>query len=138
MPLLEINWRPSHKDLRWFAAIQLVFFLGVAWVVASRYGAVSAAGAIAAVSALTAIVGVAAPPLVRPLYIAWMAAAFPIGWVMSHLLLAAVYYLVLTPIGLTMRMLGRDPMERRFDPKAESYWKSRPRKSPPERYFKQY
>ena len=50
-----------------------------------------------------------------------MFAVFPIGWVVSHLLLGVVYFLVLTPIGLTLRALGRDPLERRFDQSASSY-----------------
>ena len=56
------------------------------------------------------------------IYLGMAYAAFPIGLVISHAILAAVYYAVLTPIGLLMHLVGRDPMRRRFDPQAESYW----------------
>jgi hypothetical protein len=65
-------------------------------------------------------------------------AAFPIGFVVSHVILAIVYYLILTPIGLLVRAIGRDPMERRFDRDAESYWVVRQPIDDPGRYFRQF
>jgi hypothetical protein len=67
-----------------------------------------------------------------------MLAALPIGWTISHLVLGAVYYLVLTPIGLVMRLLGRDPMQRRFDRSAKSYWIERTPRTDPSRHFRQF
>jgi hypothetical protein len=67
-----------------------------------------------------------------------MAAVFPIGWLVSHLLLAAIYYLVVTPIGVMMRVCRYDPMQRRFDRQAATYWKPRRNTDDPQRYFKQY
>ena len=138
MALLEINFRPSDRELRWFSAIQLAFFLGVAYFVANKAGATTAAGSIAAASSIVAIAGLVAPRLVFPLYIAWMAAAFPIGWAMSHVLLAGVYYLVLTPLGLALRLAGKDLLERQLDRSAKTYWKERDPSPKVERYFKQY
>jgi hypothetical protein len=62
----------------------------------------------------------------------------PIGWVISHVILAVIYYLVLTPIGLLLRAAGRDLLARRRDPTAESYWIDRGAKPEVERYFRQY
>ena len=64
-------------------------------------------------------------PVLRPLYIGWMAFAFALGWVNSRLLLGLFFYLVLTPIGLIMRMTGKDLLDRRIDRTAESYWLKR-------------
>jgi hypothetical protein len=72
------------------------------------------------------------------MYIGWMYLAFPIGWTVSHVLLAVTYYLVLTPIGLIMRAVGRDPMRRRLDPEAKSYWIEHRPDRDPSRYFRQY
>jgi hypothetical protein len=63
---------------------------------------------------------------------------FPIGWTVSHLLLAAIYYLAIAPIGVIMRVCGYDPMQRRFDRNAETYWKRRQDRDDTKRYFKQY
>ncbi|HVZ93033.1 MAG TPA: SxtJ family membrane protein [Phycisphaerales bacterium] len=76
--------------------------------------------------------------LARRLYSGWMFAALPIGWTVSHLVLGAAYYLVLTPIGLVLRLLGNDPMNRRFDPAATTYWIKRGPPPDSSRYFKQF
>ena len=67
-------------------------------------------------------VGLVSPGLLRIVYLGMIYATLPIGIVVSYVILAATYYLVLTPIGLVMRLCGYDPMHRRFDRKAESYW----------------
>ena len=72
------------------------------------------------------------------LYRAWMFAALPIGWTVSHLVLAVVYYLVLTPIGLIRRILGNDPMTRQLDAGAASYWRAHTQQHDPGRYFRQF
>ena len=54
------------------------------------------------------------------------------------LILAVVYYLVLFPIGLILRLRGYDPMQRRFDRSAKSYWTPREQEEGTERYFKQF
>jgi hypothetical protein len=67
-----------------------------------------------------------------------MAVALPIGWVISHLILLATYYLVFTPVGLLMRLVGYDPLNRRFDRAAKSYWTQHDSGVETARYFKQY
>jgi hypothetical protein len=67
-----------------------------------------------------------------------MYAAYPIGWTISHLLLLIVYYVILTPVGLAMRLAGRDPLDRSPDPAAESYWVRRTPPDSPARYFRQF
>jgi len=41
---------------------------------------------------------------------------------LTYVVLTVTYYLVLTPMGLLMRLFRRDPLNLRFDPDAESYW----------------
>jgi hypothetical protein len=49
-----------------------------------------------------------------------------------------VFYGVLTPIGLLMRLFGRDPLNRTFDRSATSYWIEHDPGSDLDRYFQQY
>ena len=65
-------------------------------------------------------------------------ATFPIGLGVSHFILAVVYYLVLTPIGLLLRFSSYDPMGRRFDRSAKTYWTPHETEEGTERYFKQF
>lgn len=138
MAAVEINWNPSEKELRWFAGLQVLFFCAVAWLILRQSGSTTAASLIAGAAILAGVAGIVKPATVRPYYLAWMVAVYPIGWVMSHLILAGVYYLVLTPIGLLLRLTGRDPMQRRPDSEATSYWQQRPERDNPDRYFRQY
>jgi hypothetical protein len=59
--------------------------------------------------------------------------------VVSHVVLAIVYYLVVTPIGLVMRLVGYDAMKRRFDGEATTYWVHRPDNAADAKsYFRQF
>ena len=138
MALIDVNWNPSRKELRVFAGLQLLFFGLVAWSVHHRTESMTATMLILGVSTLAAVVGLCEPRVLRPVYVVWMAAVLPIGWIVSHLLIAALFYLVITPIGLTMRLCGRDPMERRFEPTAKSYWKLRRQETSTKQYFRQF
>lgn len=43
------------------------------------------------------------------------------------IVMAILFYAVVTPIGLVMRLTGRDPLRLRLEPEASSYWRTRPR-----------
>lgn len=138
MAVIEINWKPTTRDLRVFALVQLLMAFVVAWLLHRRLGWDAAAIGLAAVSLVLVVVGLASPVLLKPLFLLWMCAAFPVGWVMSHLLLGVVYYVVLTPIGFALRCRGRDTLGLKHRGDAPSYWTARP--DPPEspRYFRQF
>lgn len=88
--------------------------------------------------ALLALLVWLAPTLGCRLYVGWMLAALPIGWTLTHVILGLIYYLVLTPIGLLMRLTGKDPMQRRLERSAGSYWIERGDPDGASRYFKQF
>jgi uncharacterized membrane protein YjjP (DUF1212 family) len=138
MAVIEINWKPSNRDLRLFAVVQLAVMAVAAWLLHRRSGWDVMAVAVLVASLATLLVGMIAPPLMRPLFLVWMIAAFPIGWVMSHVVLAVVYYGVVTPIAFALRLGGRDTLQRKPRPDATTYWISR--STPPEisRYFRQF
>jgi hypothetical protein len=138
MAVVSIPWRPSRRDLRIFASLQLVFFAVIAVSVCRRYDACGFAVFLVSVSTLIAILGLVRPPMIRWVYVGWMLAVYPIGWVVSNVVIAVAYFGVVTPIGWLLRMRGYDPMQRRFDPQATSYWQPRPEPPERERYFRQF
>ena len=71
------------------------------------------------------VLGPAAPRILRLPYKAWMALALVLGYVMTRVLLTAVFVLIVTPLGIAMRLSGRDPMQRKRDPDRASYWSPR-------------
>jgi hypothetical protein len=137
MAVLEVNWNPSRRELRQFGVLWLVFFAGMAAWLYFRHGpglwpTVLGTGAVA-----VGLPGIAFPALLKPIYVGWMIAAFPIGWTVSHLLLGSIFYLVISPIGLLLRLFGHDPMKRKFDRSAKSYWIEHER-ADTARYFRMY
>jgi len=67
-----------------------------------------------------------APALVYPNsllwpYEGWMALGHVLGWINTRIILGVVFYVVVTPIGIVRRWLGRDPMGRQFRPYLDSY-----------------
>jgi len=62
-----------------------------------------------------------APDSMRSLYRTWIRVALQIGHVVNSVILAIVYFLVITPMGVVMRMMGKDPMRRKLDRNVDSY-----------------
>jgi membrane protease YdiL (CAAX protease family) len=69
-----------------------------------------------------AVLGSLAPVVVKPLFYAWMTLALALGWVMTRVLLTVFFFLVLTPVALIFRLIGRDALHRKLDRGAPSYW----------------
>ena len=61
-----------------------------------------------------------------------------LGWLNTRLILGLVFYLMITPLGLLIRLAGTDLLDEKIDKKAESYWKKRPPAPGPARYEKSY
>jgi len=137
--LIEANLDPSRRELRRFAAIWLPSFSALfGGVLLYATGSLVAAAAIWSGALLVSVLGLRFPGFMRVVYVGLVRLAFPIGLVVSALLLAFIYYLVITPIGVVLRWFGRDPLLRLRDEAATSYWI---RYDPPEeaeRYFEQF
>ena len=139
MALIELNTNPTDRQLRQFAGLVLpLFALLVGAILWWRFGQTTAAWTVCVVAVVVGAAGVVYPALVRPVYLGWMYASYPIGWVIGHVVMGVVFFLVLTPIGLVMRFLGRDPLDRKFDESQASYWQRRDPPSDPSRYFRQF
>jgi len=79
------------------------------------------------------------PVFLRPIYIIWMRLAFLLGWINTRLILIILFYLVLTPIGLCMRLFGVDSLDRKIEKGEISYWKKKEiRSSNPLNYERQF
>lgn len=139
MALLKVNWHPTHKELRSFGTIALIATvlisvllyaikgLGPRWILP-----ISALGLIIFVASRISI------KLTRIIYLGLTMLTLPIGFAISFVLLAAFYYIVITPIGLVFRLVRRDPLCRRFDNITKSYWLRRKPAETIDRYFRQF
>jgi len=96
--MIQINWYPSSRELRIFAAMWLAFF-GVLGLLAAIAGSPRAAVVLWGLAVSGGLTGLWRPSLVRLLYVIWMGVTFPIGLIVSNLMLLLVFYLVITPVG---------------------------------------
>ena len=94
--------------------------------------------AIAVAGAVIGITGLTRPDWVRYVYVAWMVAVSPIAFVVSNLIAAIVFYLVVAPIGFAMKLLRRDTLHLEFHNETNSYWQEKQMPKEPRRYFRQY
>lgn len=77
-----------------------------------------------------------APTWARWFYIGWHAVTRVIELALTWVLLALVFWLVITPVGLVRR--GRASPFKRFMPRAKSYWQNTPPVKDPARYYRQF
>ena len=80
------------------------------------------------------------PRALKAVYLAWMAVAFVLGFVVSHVILAVFFFLVMTPIGLLARLAGKDFLSLKLDRQAKTYWIQRETRQPktPAEYERQF
>jgi hypothetical protein len=120
------------------AALLPSLFVGAGALGLSGAPAALVVGLLVALGVGGAAVVLLAPALGARLWTLWMRAAAPVGWTVSHVILAIVYYGVLTPVGFIMRLTGYDPMRRAFERNAETYWIARREREDAGRYFRQW
>jgi hypothetical protein len=117
----------------------LVLLVGIpAWLLREGLPAAPVAAGLVALLVAAAAVVAARPEPGAALWRAWLEAAEPVGWSVSVVVLAAVWWLVVTPVGIVLRLTGHDPLEGRFDRKAESHWVDLDEVTDTERYFRQF
>ena len=145
--MIKIDWNPEPRTLRSFGRICLVAFplLGVmAWFRVLAFAALpesaspTVAIVLAALGVLCGLLSLAAPVALKPLFVGMSIVALPIGFVISNTLLILLYYLVVTPIALIFRLIGRDALHRRPDRDAATYWVPRTPPASLKRYFRQF
>jgi len=145
--MIELNLRPDARILRQFGFIALVGFSFLAacahfeWLVFAaglgswKSGVTAALLVLAGAATLFSLVY---PKANLPIYLGLSVIAYPIGFVLSYVIMGTLFFGLIGPVAIFFRVTGRDPMARRYDPDAESYW-SDPR---PERgrgsYFRQF
>ena len=136
--MIAINWNPDRRELRQFSVALLVFTVAIGGILWWKIGPNRISQALWIGGPLLAALGLAVPRALRYVFVGMSLLAFPIGYVVGFVALALVYYLLITPIGLVFRLLGRDPLHRKPDASLDTYWISRGETPPAKRYFQQF
>ncbi len=113
--LIDIDWQPSDRKCRQFAAgLVVVLMLGI-WLSILPGAVLYTVPIIVAISWLL-------PRALVPLYIAVTVVTLPIGMVLGEVALIAIYFVVFVPIGCLFRLMKRDALQRTIDRSRLSYW----------------
>jgi len=138
MNLIDFPRNPTSRVLRQFAAAWLVILSAVG---AQQYFLKHhpvAGLVIFGVAIVAGVIGLIKPGTIRWLFIGASAVAYPIGWVVSQLVVAIMFYLLITPLAIVFRLCGRDVLLRKSALNRTSFWL--PKKTPEDvrSYFRQY
>ena len=133
----HVRWHPDRADLRSFALWMLGGFAVLGGMAAWRHGGLTTAPLVLWGIGVTLAVSTIAPPLGRMAYLAVYLSSGVIGYVVSRVVLTAIFYIVFTPIGLILRTSGRDLLGRR--PRAGgSGWVRHTQRQTTDSYYRQF
>ncbi len=145
--MIEIDWKPDETTLKQFGFIALFgfgFLAAMAWFQLLIFSALpddlrqTVAGVFGGLAVVSTLFSLVAPKANLPIYVGLTVLAYPIGFVLSYVIMGFLFFVMITPLGLFFRVVGRDPLNRNFDPAAATYWSDpRPRRGK-ESYFRQF
>ena len=138
MAFIEINKNPPRAQLasfgRLWAPAFAMIFSAMFWNASVFPGCVISL----AIGMLIALVAWVNPLWLKPVFVTLMIVTFPLGMLIGFVLMVCVYYLCIAPIGVLLRVFGKDPLAKRWDSEASSYWIERSDMAPVAQYFKQF
>jgi hypothetical protein len=138
--MIKLDLNPSTSQLRQFGWISLAGFPLVGVMLTKAVGLPMVAFwiclGVGLAMGLLALLGAVAA--IKPVYIGMMLIALPIGAAISFVLLSLIYFGMFTPVAVAFRLAGRDPLERKIDRSAPSYWHVRTKQRAPASYLRLY
>jgi polyferredoxin len=139
MALVSLNLNPSKKQLRDFGLVAL-FMCNVIGLLLLWLGRIPPKGLVAffLIGLAIYVLSRTSTTLIKPIYLAMLFLTFPIGWVVSYLAMGLFYYGIVTPLAVFFKILGRDPLCRKYDSQANTYWIPYKRKKSAKDYFHQF
>ena len=122
MALVNINWKPTNRQLRQFGAASVVALPAIAWLWNAN---TSVVGILALVGLCIAIIALVVPKAVKPIYLTLTILALPIGLVVGELSMLLIYYFLMLPIGIVFRLSRRDALQVAINRNAPTYWQAK-------------
>ena len=129
---------PSDRVLRQFAAMWIIFFALIAARREFHHHQHNAALVLAVLAFTLGPLGLIWPRIIKPIFVGWMALAYPIGWLVSRVILGILFYGLFTPVAWIFRLKGRDSLGLKPQPGAETYWHAKPQAANDAQYLRQF
>lgn len=135
----HVDWTPDRRELRQFAVAMLVGFFLIGLMVAWRRHQWGTATYLLWGIGLALAVGGLLPGIGRAVYLMVYLPTSILGFIVSHLLLTLIYFFVFTPIGLLLRLAGKDPLRLQVpENERKAEWIRRDAQKDPESYYHQF
>ena len=115
--------KETKKDLRKFGLTVGTVLIIIAFLL--FYFEKPSAIYFAAIGGLLFVSGILSPQILKPFNKIWMSFAIVLGFFMSRIILTVLFYLVLTPISLIARLVGKKFMTLKYDKSEQTYWEKR-------------
>ena len=117
------NISTTKKDIKNFGyligGILVVISLFLIWKDISSYKIIMPIGVI------FVLFGQYFPTILKPIYLVWMTFAVILGWIMTRVILIAIFYLIVTPIGLIAKLFRHKFLDLTFRTENDTYWNYR-------------
>jgi hypothetical protein len=116
-----LNKQPDKKELRSFGFITggltpVIFGLLLPWLFDHDFPRWPWI-----VSAILIVWAIVLPMSLKPVYRVWMTIGLCLGWINTRIILSIMFYFIILPTGLILRLLGKDPMTRSIIKEQKSY-----------------
>ncbi len=121
--MIQVIWNPTTRALRQFAGIWFPLFCVMVGIFVGRAtGHWPEIQKVWIFSGLLAVTGLVRPVIIRPVFVGLMVVTYPLGFVVSHVILAGIFLCVLTPIGITRRLMGADTLNLKNEQRRDTLW----------------
>ena len=135
MRFSDVPTNPDSRMLRQFAGLCIIFFGAIGgWQV---YKGNNWGWLLVVLASVAGGLGLIWPKLLKPVFVTWMILAFPIGWMVSHIILAIVFFGCFMPLGMLLKLKGHDPLLLK-KPATGSFWVKKTQQADVARYLKQF
>ena len=114
--------QPTRKQFRNFGLMFGVVLTGIGLYQLYNDTAETARYVLCMLGGVFFLTGLATPMVLKPIYTVWMKIAFALGWVNTRIIITLIFFLVVTPIGLIMRILKSDLLAEKINKNTVTYW----------------
>jgi hypothetical protein len=111
----------NKKELRDFGLLFAVFFAGIFGLILPAIRGHALPAIPWMVAAIFCFLSLLVPSTLQPIYQVWMRIGLVLGWINTRIILGLIFYLLLMPMGIIMRLLKHDPLARKFEVRLSTY-----------------
>lgn len=129
--------KKDKNSLRKYGLIMALAFMIISSIFYVKHGAYLKPTII--ISLLFFVCALTAPQLLKNPYAVWMRFTYVLAWVNTRIILTLIFFLVFTPIGFIIRLLGKDLLDLKIKENVPTYWRKKNKKEfKKEDYYRQF